>query len=167
MSQEDFRVMFPREEYVKVTNTLLGPYRGSQRDVVHLGWLIAPSYNEPKCGGRRGFAGSRPMSTAVHMEPKSTLESNSKFNPWPRNKNRKEGYAFTAVVEISNTSIIYICLPSCTLSSLCEKKLFFTYSCAVSRPFHSMLNRCLTKITLLKLQINCQTLFHYKKYRVR
>jgi hypothetical protein len=34
---------------------------------------IAPSYVSPNAGGR-GVAGSQPMSTAVHMEPKQTLE---------------------------------------------------------------------------------------------
>jgi hypothetical protein len=46
--------------------------RGLQRDVVCLDRPIPPSY-EPKCGGRDGgggVAGSQPMSTAVHMEPK-------------------------------------------------------------------------------------------------
>ncbi len=40
-----------------------------------LSWLTnsALAY-EPKCGGREGVAGSQPMSTAVHMEPKLTLE---------------------------------------------------------------------------------------------
>ncbi len=43
------------------------PQGGWQRDVVYLGWPIAPSYNEPKCGGggAKGIAGSQPMSTAV------------------------------------------------------------------------------------------------------
>ncbi len=41
---------------------------GSQRDVVFLGWPKAPSYMSPNAGG--GGAGSQPMSTAVHMEPK-------------------------------------------------------------------------------------------------
>ncbi len=43
--------------------------RGSQRDVVYLGWPIAPSYMSPNVGGR-GVAGFQPISTAVHMEPK-------------------------------------------------------------------------------------------------
>jgi hypothetical protein len=40
-----------------------------------LSWLTnsALVYHEPKCGGV-GVVGSQPMSTAVHMEPKFTLE---------------------------------------------------------------------------------------------
>jgi hypothetical protein len=38
--------------------------RGLQGDVVYLGWPIAPSFIESKCGG---IAGSQPMSTAVHI----------------------------------------------------------------------------------------------------
>ncbi len=37
--------------------------RGLQRDVVYLGWPVAPSYMSPNAGGDR----SRPMSTAVHI----------------------------------------------------------------------------------------------------
>ncbi len=37
--------------------------RGSQGDVVYLGWPIAPSSMSP-------IAGSQPMSTAFHLEPK-------------------------------------------------------------------------------------------------
>ncbi len=52
--------------------------RGSQRDVVYIGWPIAPSYMSPNVGG--WVAGTQPMSTAVHMEPKKRLRSNSIFN---------------------------------------------------------------------------------------
>ncbi len=45
------------------------PSKRSKRDVVYLSWPIAPSYMNPTAGGR-GVAGSQPMSTAVHMEPK-------------------------------------------------------------------------------------------------
>ncbi len=38
-------------------------FRRLQRDVVYICWAISPS----KCGGRRGVAGSQPMSTAVHI----------------------------------------------------------------------------------------------------
>ncbi len=43
----------------QLTNTCLEsimPSRGSQRDVVYLGWPIAPSYNVPKCGGGGGLS---------------------------------------------------------------------------------------------------------------
>ncbi len=44
--------------------------RWSQRDVVYLGWLRAPSYVSPNAGGwGGGVARSQPMTTAVHMEP--------------------------------------------------------------------------------------------------
>ncbi len=43
--------------------------KGSQRDVVYLGCLIAPSYMSPNARVV-GVEGSQPMSTAVHMEPK-------------------------------------------------------------------------------------------------
>ncbi len=45
------------------------PPRGSQRDVVYLGWPIAPLYMSPHVEGVRGLRWSQPMSTAVHMEP--------------------------------------------------------------------------------------------------
>jgi hypothetical protein len=39
----------------------------SQRDVVYLGWPIAPSYMSPNAGGwGRGVAGSQPMSTSAN-----------------------------------------------------------------------------------------------------
>jgi hypothetical protein len=45
--------------------------RGSQRDVVYLGLTNSALVYKPKSGGRGvGVAGSQPMSTAVHMEPK-------------------------------------------------------------------------------------------------
>ncbi len=44
----------------------LPPLQGSQRDVVHLGWPIAPSYISPNAGGGWRIAGPQPMSTAVH-----------------------------------------------------------------------------------------------------
>jgi hypothetical protein len=46
--------------------------RGSQRDVVYLGWPKAPSYMVPNAEGG-GVAGTQPRSTAVHMEPKKTF----------------------------------------------------------------------------------------------
>ncbi len=40
----------------------------TKRDVVYLGWPIAPScIYESQCGGWGGVAGSHPMSTAVHI----------------------------------------------------------------------------------------------------
>ncbi len=55
--------------WIRIRNTCL---RGSQRDVVFLGWPIAPTYMSPMRGGGEGggVAESQPMSTAVHMEPK-------------------------------------------------------------------------------------------------
>ncbi len=44
--------------------------RGSPRDVVFLGWPIAPSYMSPNAGEGGGVAGFQPKSKAVHMEPK-------------------------------------------------------------------------------------------------
>ncbi len=52
--------------------------RGLQRDVVYLGWPIAPSY-EPKCRERGGVTWSQPMSTAVHRTPNKLWRSNSIF----------------------------------------------------------------------------------------
>ncbi len=54
--------------------------RGSQREIIYLGWLTIVTNStlvyEPKRGGRGGggVAGSQPMSTAVHIEPKETFE---------------------------------------------------------------------------------------------
>jgi hypothetical protein len=54
--------------------------RRLQRDVVYFGRPIAPSYYEPKCGGGGEFAGSQPMSTAVHRSPNKLCRSDSIFN---------------------------------------------------------------------------------------
>ncbi len=44
-----------------------GLVRGSQRDVVYLGWPIGSSYMNPKTGGGGGsVAGSQPLSKAMH-----------------------------------------------------------------------------------------------------
>ena len=56
--------------------------RGLQRDVVYLGWPIAPSSISPKGGWRGGCAGSQPMSTAVHRSPNKLWRSNSIYNLW-------------------------------------------------------------------------------------
>ncbi len=42
--------------------------RELQRDVVYIGWSIAPLYMSPIAGGG-GVAGSQPMSTAVNRSP--------------------------------------------------------------------------------------------------
>ncbi len=52
-----------------VYNVSVSP-RELQRDVVYLGWPIAPSYMSPNEGEVGEVAGSQPMSRAVHMEPK-------------------------------------------------------------------------------------------------
>jgi hypothetical protein len=52
-----------------------------QRDVVYLGWPIAPSYMSPN-SGERGVAGYQPMSTAVHRSPNNYWRSNAIFNLW-------------------------------------------------------------------------------------
>jgi hypothetical protein len=45
-------------------------YKGSQRDVVYLGWPIVSLYMSPNAGGGRKVAGPQPMSTVVDLEPK-------------------------------------------------------------------------------------------------
>jgi hypothetical protein len=48
-----------------------------------LAWLTNSALvYEPKCGGRGGFAGSQPVSTAVHRSPNKLWRSNSIFNLW-------------------------------------------------------------------------------------
>ncbi len=47
------------------TTSSTAGYRGSLRDVVYLGWPIAPS--SPNAGGGGVFAGSHPMSTSVQI----------------------------------------------------------------------------------------------------
>jgi hypothetical protein len=63
-------VEIPRRSIIVCFLSLLG--RGLQRDVVYLDWPIAPSYMSPNAGGGGGggVAGPKPMSTAVHLEPK-------------------------------------------------------------------------------------------------
>ena len=40
----------------------------------------APSYMRPNAGGRKGVAGSQPMSSAVHRSPNKLWRSHSMFN---------------------------------------------------------------------------------------
>ncbi len=48
-----------------------GEHRGSQRDVVFLGWVISLSYMSPNAGEGKGLRSeSQPISTALHMELK-------------------------------------------------------------------------------------------------
>jgi hypothetical protein len=63
-----FRIHTILQSRIEQNPVLFTTIRGSQRDVVYLGWPIAPSNMSPNAG--KGVAGFRPMSTAVHMEPK-------------------------------------------------------------------------------------------------
>ncbi len=54
--------------------------RGLQRDVVYLGWPIAPSCTSPNAGGGGAVAGSQPMSTPVNRSPNRLWGYNSIFN---------------------------------------------------------------------------------------
>jgi hypothetical protein len=57
-------------------HSVLAESRGSLRDVVHLGRPLVLSYMIPNAGeSQKGVAESQPMSTAVQMEPKETLET--------------------------------------------------------------------------------------------
>ncbi len=58
------------------------PLRGLQRDVVYLGWPIAPSYMSPNAGegGELRPAGPPPMSSAVHRSQNKLWRYNSIFN---------------------------------------------------------------------------------------
>ncbi len=68
-AQEWYRWKYPGQDMSRFKGTVRP--RGSQRDVVYLGWPMAPSYMSPNAGaGGGGVAGSQPMSKAVHMEPK-------------------------------------------------------------------------------------------------
>jgi hypothetical protein len=69
------------DPYAEARDTYIQFTRGLQRDVVYLGWPIAPSY-EPNCGGRGGAAGFQPMRTNVYKtwSPNKLWRSNSKFN---------------------------------------------------------------------------------------
>jgi hypothetical protein len=65
---------------------MVGPFcppiasRGSQRDVVYLGWPIAPSYMSPNAGRGR-VAGFQPMSIQLcTWSPNKLRRSNSIFN---------------------------------------------------------------------------------------
>ncbi len=65
---------------------------GLQRDVIYLGWPIAPSYMSPMGGG--GVAESQPMSTAVRGRSTKLWRSNSIFDLW-------------AIVSTNDTETIY------------------------------------------------------------
>ncbi len=56
--------------------------RGLQRDVVYLGWPIAPSSMNPNVGEGVGVPGSQPKSTAVHRSPNKLCRSYSIFKLW-------------------------------------------------------------------------------------
>jgi hypothetical protein len=56
--------------------------QGLQREVVFLGWPIAPSYMSPKAGGGGELRGCQPMSTAVHRSLNKLWRSNCIFNLW-------------------------------------------------------------------------------------
>jgi hypothetical protein len=73
----------------QITNLFIAPLptpvcRGSQRDVVYLGWSIGPSYIIPNASGRGEVAGSQPMSTADTgtWSQNKLWRSNSIFNLW-------------------------------------------------------------------------------------
>jgi hypothetical protein len=57
-----------------------GAPRGLQRDVVNLGWPLAPSYVSQNAGG----GGWAAMSIAVHRGTSKLWRSNSIFNLWVR-----------------------------------------------------------------------------------
>ncbi len=58
--------------------------RGLQRNVVYLGWPIAPSYMSPNAGEWRGGCGVSALSTAVpvHRSPNKLGRSNYIYNLW-------------------------------------------------------------------------------------
>ncbi len=80
-------VEIPRRNYHYLLLISLGnsrftvnlPIRGFQRDVLYLGWPIAPFDMSPNVE-RRGGAGSLPMSTAVHINPNKFWRSYSIYN---------------------------------------------------------------------------------------
>ncbi len=56
----------------------------TKRYVVYLSAPIAPSFSEPKCGGRGGAAGSQPLSTALDPEADPDPASHSNVDPDPQ-----------------------------------------------------------------------------------
>jgi hypothetical protein len=64
--------------------------RGLQRDVVYLGWPIAPLYMSPNKGGG-GSCGVSANETAVHRSPNKLWRSNSIFNLWSPGKGGIKG----------------------------------------------------------------------------
>ncbi len=52
------------------------------KQVVYLGWPMAPSYMSPNAGWVGELRRSQPMSTAVHRSPNKLWRSNSIFNLW-------------------------------------------------------------------------------------
>ncbi len=71
----------------------LSPTGGLHRDVVYLGWPIAPSYMIPNAGGGGELrpAGSKPLITAVHRSP----------NNW--NKLWRSNFIFNSVFNLCST----------------------------------------------------------------
>ncbi len=74
-------LLLPPDPVPMITLTVSVFQDVTKRNVVYLGWPIAPLVYEPKCGGG-GVTGYRQMSTAEHRSPNKLWRSNSIFNLW-------------------------------------------------------------------------------------
>jgi hypothetical protein len=67
---------------IQTSHNLFNVARGSQRDVVHLGWPIARSFMSPNAGGWGGLRGLSQWVQLYTWSPNKLCRSNSIFNLW-------------------------------------------------------------------------------------
>ncbi len=119
------------------------------RDVVYLGWPIAPSYMSPNAG-EGGIAGPRPMRTAVHRNPIKIWRSNSIFNLWwPR--------SIMSFTYLRSWILMYAALSCCAGPPFCPNSCI-TVAVEVCLDLYG--SHVITNITVLSSSISsCISLF--------
>ncbi len=108
-------MVIQREEEadIEMLDLTMGQTRGLQRDVVYLGWPMAPSYMSPNARewGSCGFK-------AVHRSPNNFWRSNSIFNIWVRVRGRR--HRISLMMEAAK-NIPY--RPACQVNNCCMSEL--------------------------------------------